>query len=211
MAKDDIEREEGDEPDELTRIENALKGSAFDEAAIRRMIQENPDGAADALIAFARSRDEATTTLLGRQKRQDLDGYKKGLLEEFPYADPDLISGTTKKEIRRSAEKVHKNVERVLAAAGIKPGEKPTPTEEAPKGRAADPAQWGNPPAGATEVVREAPGMASEAIRRAALKVGGPDADAQHDEVLRNIAENGPRVINRPTLAGAMAARAAKS
>lgn len=206
--KEEIEGQETEEVDELGRIEAALKGSAFDEPAIRRLIQENPDGATEAILSFVKTRDDATAQMVARERRRDMDGYRDKLAKEFPGADPDAISGTSKKEMRRSAEKAHKHIESMFKAAGVTPAwEKKPGDEKKPEGAEERGKEWVQAPAGATEVTREAPAVSPDQLRSLALSVSGPDAEAKLAAFKAAQKGNGPRIITRPNIASALARR----
>ena len=205
MAKEDDETTQDPEEDELTRIRETLGKSAFDEATIRKLIQENPDGATAAILAFVKSRAEATSRMISREERRTTREYKAKLAEEFPFANPDSISGTTKKEMRGAAQRAHKHVESILKAAGVEPGTKKPTEAEQRAAAAARGEEWVQAPAGATEVVREAPSVSADQLRSLALSVGGPDAEAKKAEYDRASKGAGVRIITRPSIASALA------
>lgn len=203
MPKDETDVQEP-EDDGLAKIEESLKGSPLDEDTIKKLIAENPDSAGDIITKFLRNRDEATSALVNRERSRDLREYKIKLAEEFPYADLDSIEGASKKQLRASAERQHKHTERILKAAGIKPGE-----QARDDGVTRDENQWGSAPAGATEVVKDSPSMAWSALQASAANARGPQGDAEKRKVLDNLKQEGFRTIDRPTLATALKRRKA--
>lgn len=206
MPKEDADVQEPEE-DDLSRIESALKGSTLDEATLRKLIQENPDAAGDLVVKFLKDRDSATAALVSRERNRDLREYRAKLAEEFPFADVDSLEGTSKKQIRAAAERQHKHIERIMKAQGVQPGAK---AKDEPKDDVTrDERQWGTAPAGATEVVKQGESMAWAALQGKAETARGPQGDQAKRAVLDAIKADGPRVITRPTLAGALARRAA--
>lgn len=187
MAKDD-ETPDVEEDSELTELSGKVR---FDETAYRTLLKEQgiSDAMIDALVAPIKGQSEVNARILQRQQARDLATYRAKLQEEFPLADQDLLTGASKRELRASAEKLQKFGERVLAAAGKKPGETTPP----PDGKK-DESNWVAPPANATETIREAPAVDWQRLNEKAAAGIKPEVKK---EVIADIKANGPRQIQR--------------
>lgn len=193
-----------EEPEEDSELAELRQSVAFDETSYRAVLKEQgiPDSMIDILVKPVKQQAEANAKVLARQAARDMADYRTKLGSEFPLADPDLISGTTKRELRASAEKLHRFAERVLAA-----GKAPAaPAAEAAAAPAAARAEsWGTPPASATETVTKAPVVPWEDLKSKSANVLKPQGKA---EILAEIKRNGPMASNRESMASIAARNA---
>ncbi len=186
------------EDTELSAIEQAAR--SFDEGKLRAALaaEGNSPALIDAIVGQMKSQYEVNTKLLARQQRQSQTEYMKGLAEQFPYAfDEDgkpLFSGTTKAEMKRSAERLHNRTAAIVGAT--KKTETPA-AETPPKDRSAEAAAWGAPPASSEEVIRETPDATWAELSSRAVHSPAIQGDATKREIIADIKKNGPRQITR--------------
>jgi hypothetical protein len=139
----------------------------------------------------------------------ELSTYRDELLKEFEYADPDLITGKSKQEMRSTAERAHNVVLKVIEKKGLKAVQTTeTPAEKEARLEAETTAkrkgEWGAAPPVATEAVSGEAPMDYAELRQAALT--GRDAQGRPMDraaVLADIKNNGAARITRPTIASA--------
>lgn len=210
---ENTQRPDDDEDEELTSLQTSI--GSLDSASIKRLILENPEAAADLVEKHLAGQREANARLLAREQRRTISEYRTKLTEEFPYASPDLIQGTSKKEMRASAERMHKHTEAVLKAAGIeakpKGAEAGQPGQGDPRPLAERSKDWVQPPAAATEVLSDRPVTDWAELSRKGLAARGPKGDEVKTQVIQNLKDEGPRQIQRESfsmIAGRKAAPA---
>jgi len=195
-----------DEAEDSELVDLSAVGS-LDEAQVRKLLLENPEAAADLILGQMKKQSESYGKLIQREQRRTMNEYRETLQDEFPYAPKDLISGTTKREMRRSAERLHKANESIVAAAVAKAVPQPTTTPSAAaaapaaSAAAADPraAAWGAPPAAATEIVSSGSVRPWDDVSRQALSARGPRGGDTKTAVMDEIKANGPRAVQRDT------------
>lgn len=202
-----------EEPEEDAELSELRSKVSFDETSYRNLLKEQgvPDAIVDLLVKPIKEQSDINARVLARQSARDLTDYRSKLSSEFPLADPDLISGTTKREMRASAQNLQKFGERVLAAAGkapAAPGATTTTTTApgtTPVGERA--AAWGQPPASATETINEAPAVPWDQLRGKAANVLKPEAKR---EIIAEIKKNGAMGSPRQAFSSIVARNAPK-
>lgn len=206
----DTKNQPVEEPEEDSELSELRQSISFDETSYRSLLKEQglPDAMIDLLVAPVKRQAEANAKVLTRQANRDLADYKSKLGSEFPLADPDLIQGTTKREMRAAAEKLQKFGERVLAAAGKAPAapaaaDGTTTTPATPANARAE--AWGTPPASATTTITQAPVVPWEDLRAKAGNVLKPQGKA---EILAEIKANGPKQSERQSMSSIVARNA---
>lgn len=131
------------------------------------------------------------------RRATELSTYRTELSSEFEYADPTLITGKTKKEMRASAERLHKAVEAVIEKKGLRAG-----GEDGGERKRPTASDFGAPPPVAKEVI-----TADVPMEFAELSEKARTGELTRAQVLKDIKNNGPREINRPTIRGAIQGR----
>ena len=202
-------------PDELDQIEAS---SPENDPAIQALRQTDPESAYKLEIAALRAQN---VKLIGRQRAAVVNTYRDQLLaQEFPLAPAEAVTGSTKAEVRRNAERAHNGTLAVLKNLGLTPEQiaatiatrngtaAGAPAATAPAGgRAtatppADPrqAQWGAPPPPASEAVAGEQLPDWEDMKR-----DGLSGKTDRASILADLRKNGARRVEQPTFA--MAAR----
>ena len=181
---------------EDTETEEISRQIAFDEGAYRKTLQENgvPDATIELLLAPLKANAQANARLLARQEKSRSETYRSKLAAEFPLADPEMISGSSPRELRASAERLQRFAEKVIKAAGKgTPAPNGAPNEEEDKAKLeARRAQYGEPPETATETILESPSVPFEEILAKAKSATKP---ADVDAVIETLKKQGPRVV----------------
>lgn len=136
-------------------------------------------------------------------RERDLESYKAEIIgegKEFEYADPSLVTGSSKQAIRASAEKLHRSVAAVIEKRGLKPsGAAPPPgTPPAEKSLAEKKADWGPPPPASKEASSESPKPWADIQR------GAADGSMSREQVMDEVfGKSGVPRISRPSIRGA--------
>lgn len=180
-----------------TEIEIDEDGTATEDAAKAFEADGNREKALELRLQKA---ERALARERGKSQKVALDAYKTTLATEYEYADPDLITGKNREEMKASAERAHNAVAKVIEAKGLKAAPAPTPEAAKAANRTGD---WGAPPAAATEVITGETPLDWSELQNAAYLGKTPDGKPMsRAQVLSDMRKNGTRTITRPTIAG---------
>jgi hypothetical protein len=213
-----------DDPVEL-ELEQLQQQANTPDPTIEKLRQSDPEEAYKLEIDRLR---QSNARLLAIQRQERLRIYRSELEGEFPYAPAEFITGQTRQEMRRAAERLHKANEAIFAklvekAAGTLPTT-PINTATAPvtstpsTQRNTQPADarapaWGAPPAMASETVTAGSAIPWEEVKARARDVAAGNMDragnkyATKKEILQEVMKNGPRQMESPQQSFSLRAR----
>jgi hypothetical protein len=189
---------------------------ATPDPTIEKLRQADPEEAYKLEIDRMRT---LNARLLAVQRNERLRIYKGELATEYPYAPEEFITGQTRQEMKRSAERLHKANEviynKLLEKAKADAGQPATATTTAAatttpstdrRGAVADTRsrEWGAPPASG-ETVTEVAGPSRDELRQRAREANAGNSNKK--EILAEIRKNGPYQLESPQESFSLRAR----
>jgi hypothetical protein len=181
---------------EIAELETQL---STPDPAIEALRKTDPDEANAQEIARLR---QINARLIAQRRSANLKDAKVAILSEFPLAPEHLVVGTTKAEMRKSAEAVHNAVAAAVAKATAQQQNGNTPPAGGEAGKtatvSAERKEWGAPPASASETVSATPQVDHEwnDLKAKAMEASTP---AEKRSVIRDIRDKGVRMIPQTT------------
>jgi hypothetical protein len=193
---------------EIAQLEQQLNTP---DPVIEKMRQADPEEAYKLEIDRMKT---LNARLIARQRSEALRLYKGELASEFPYAPEEFITGQTRQEMKRSAERLHKANEALLAKLVEKakettpPATETTATPSTARGAATSDErarQWGAPPAQSSETVTEVAAVPWAEVKQRAREANAGNNNKR--EILAEIRRNGPQQLESPQEQFSMRAR----
>lgn len=201
------------EPITQTDEEEDLAPVAFDEASYRRLLAEQgvSEALIESLVAPIKAQAADSARRAAREQSRSLKDYRSNLLAEFSLPDSAPISGTTKAELRRSAQAQRAFADSIAATLAPAAGGAAAGTPAAVAAAAAAAARKANedqfiqPPGGATPVIADRVTAAWGDQHQKAMGGSRRASEARpsvqsKEEVLADIQANGVPRVNRPSM-----------